>query len=363
MRSRWVVGLVLLLGQAATVGWTQEAPAAAAVPGAKSVRLAYKYRQGAVSRMRFSSNGTIIVDISHLLPHAPGVLPSMVTADVTAQYDVIQTVKSVGAEGGATLAFTLDNLLMKADFMGAASVVARFQNGKATFTKDGERFTPPGIGSGNPFAGRSFEARVTSTGKVLRQDNRLLDALQKVFASYEELEVFQASLLLPEVRLLVLPPEATAVGASWEDEALSADVTHIAAPDGAPRAKGNLKGTNTLKEVQQRGARSIAVIDLKVEKVAAPSDDSRITGTRAANAGEPRVSIAGTHLFDVNAGELKMAEFTAKISGKDEAETLNGGPAPAVGIDATLDYKVSVLTMTAAQPSSSAASKKPRRRK
>src|SRR5206468_131837 len=140
-------------------------------------------------------------------------------ADVTAQYDVIQTVKSVGAEGGATLAFTLDNLLMKADFMGAASVVARFQNGKATFTKDGERFTPPGIGNSNPFAGRSFEARVTSTGKVLRQDNRLLDALQKVFASYEELEVFQASLLLPEVRLLVVPPEATAVVASWEDEA------------------------------------------------------------------------------------------------------------------------------------------------
>lgn len=347
MRSREVVGLVVLLGQVAAGGWAETA--AAPATNSKPVKLGYKYRTGAVTRMRFSSNGTIIVDISHLLPHAPGLLGAAVTVDVTGQYDVIQTVKSVNAEGSGTLDYKLDNLTMRATVMDSAMVV-KYANGKASFFKEGMAITPPGLGKGDPFAGRHFEARVSSRGKVLNQQGSLLETMKRVFAGYDEFSVFQPVFLMPEVALLVFPPGEQSVGESWPDEVLGADVSHIITKDGKSQPTESIKATTTFTALQPRGARQIAVLELKAERAAPPSNDNRITGTRSDNAGAPRLVLTGTHLLDVTGGQLKMSEYTAKISARDEDDAMPGHVAAAIGIDANMYYKLAFIAMPDAKP-------------
>src|SRR3712207_3866604 len=104
MRFR-TIGVLVGLCSSFTIGagWGQEAPPAAPRMDGPAVKLAYKFRPGAVYRYRLTANGTMNIDLSKMgLPPGAGA-PGAMPVDMTMQLNLTQRVKSVAADGSATV--------------------------------------------------------------------------------------------------------------------------------------------------------------------------------------------------------------------------------------------------------------------
>src|SRR5947208_231940 len=123
MRYRRLGGVLGVLAVAAGLACAQEAP-----PG--SVKLAYKYKPGMVARYHCATTGTMTIDLSKMgLPAGAGQPPGSMPMDLSMQFDLVQKVKSVDAEGAATVSQTVDAMTMTYKMMGQ-NIAAKTQNGK-----------------------------------------------------------------------------------------------------------------------------------------------------------------------------------------------------------------------------------------
>ena len=69
------------------------------------VQLVYKFRPGAVYRYRCTTTGTMTMDLSKMgLPAGAGQPPATMPMDMAMQFDLVQRVKGVDADGSATVA-------------------------------------------------------------------------------------------------------------------------------------------------------------------------------------------------------------------------------------------------------------------
>jgi hypothetical protein len=212
MKYRRLCGLVTVLAMV-TVGLAraQEAPPAPAAPAGAAVMLAYKYRPGTVIRYRCSTAGTMTIDMSKMgLPVGAGQAPAAMPMNLSMQFDLVQKVKSVDAEGTATVAQTLDGMGMTMKLMGQ-NLVAKTQNGKLVWTMNGQPYAaPPNAQAGPQVLGQTFEAKLASTGKVVELNGEINQQLKGLFGGQDISELFGAG--LPGLGMLVLPAEPLQIG-------------------------------------------------------------------------------------------------------------------------------------------------------
>jgi hypothetical protein len=365
MKYRRLCGLVAVLAMATVgVARAQEAPPAPAAPAGAGVKLAYKYRPGLVTRYRCATTGTMTIDLSKMgLPTGAGQAPAAMPMDLSMQFDLVQKVKSVDADGTATVAQTLDAMQMNYKMMGQ-NVVMKTQNGKLVFTMNGQPMpAPPNAQGGAQVIGQTFEAKLAPTGKVTELKGELNQQLKGLFGGQDISELFGAG--LPGLGMLVLPVEPLQIGQQWTNETSVTMPLPLpgAAGAGAVAPKIDYKIQYTLKEIQQKGARQVALIESRMEITMPHTDVPLPQGGNAPGGGTMSMdnysqTVTGTHYFDVTDGAFRMADHNAKLGMQMKMNmpgAPGGGPTGAMGIDGSFNMKVSVIPNTPAKVASAKA--------
>jgi hypothetical protein len=324
----------------------QEAPSAVAPPAEGPVhKLAYKYRPGTVHRYRYTTRGTLILDISRLIPPgAIGQIPTSTSIDLASEYDLILKIKSVDPEDSAVVEITVDNMVITGRGEGR-NAVARLRNGKLSVTRDGQPYPLKNLKGTNPFAGKTFSARVAATGYVMERRGNWQDALREAFGDDPVTSVFPLTFGMPDVGLLVLPAESVPVGAAWDEP----EPVPLPRPAGAARARIEARTRNTLTMVQQKGIRRVAVIDSAGESVV-PQEEIRGAHGGPVTLEGGKFTVVGTSYFDIGSGELRMGEYTVRLKLDAPLALVGAPPGGSVRIEGGLSGTVNVQSSEPARP-------------
>jgi len=280
------------------------------------------------------------------------------------QFDLVQRIKSVDAEGTATVAQTLDGMGMNMKMMGQ-NVVAKTQNGKLVWTRNGQPMpAPPNAQAAPQVIGQTFEAKLASTGKVVAMNGEINQQLKGLFGGQDISELFGTG--LPGLGMLVLPVEPLQIGQQWTNEtAVTLPLPIPGAGGGAGGPKIDYKIYYTLKDIQQKGSRQVALIESRME-IAMPHTDVPLPQGGNAPAGGTMSmenysqTVSGTHYFDITEGAFQMADQQAKLGMQMKMNMAGAGaaaPTGAMGIDGSFKMKVAIVpdTPVKAAPAKSAA--------
>jgi hypothetical protein len=113
----------------------------------------------------------------------------------------------------------------------------------------------------------------------------------------------------------------------------------------------------TLKDIQQKGTRQVALIESRME-IVMPHTDVPLPQGEAAPPGASMSmenysqTVTGTHYFDVTDGAFRMADHQAKLGMQMKMNLAGAGAAPptgAMGIDGSFSMKVAVVPDTPAK--------------
>jgi hypothetical protein len=194
---------------------------------------------------------------------------------------------------------------------------------------------------------------------VAELKGELSQQLKGLFAGNDIGELFGAG--LPGLGMLVLPEEPLQPGQQWTTDmsvTMPMPLPGAAGAAGGNGLKMDYKIQYTLKEIQQKGTRQVALIESKME-VAMPHTEVPLgQGANGAASGTMSMdnysqTVTGTHYFDVTDGAYRMSDHTAKL-GMQMLMSPPGAAADApkgtMGFDGSFNMKVAVVPPTATKP-------------
>jgi hypothetical protein len=316
----------------------QDAPPAPPPLKGPTVKLAYRFRPGAVSRYRFTGSGTMSMDLSRAAGPGLGAGLGVMPVEVAMQFDVVRKVTSVAADGSAAIAQSVENAT-------------------TTLKLNGQPLPMGNLPAGQARAGETIQARLSPTGQVLSVQGGGNPAAPGMLGGGDLTRLFGAG--APGLELLVLPDRPMEVGEQWEDQVtlqMPLPIPGGLAGTGLPPTQRRRR--HTLKEIRQQGARRIAVIDSTIDaEPPAPAVAPPPAGEGAGApgpAGPPLShSVIGTHSFDVASGEYQSGESVTRFSVQVPMALVGAAGAaspPLVGVEGSFTMRVALQPPAAPKP-------------
>lgn len=306
MQHSRISWLVLSVGLAALAPVCAGQPAQPAGSGAP-VALAYKFKQGRVTRQQVKTTGQLMMQIGGgSAVGASNQIPLPMNMDTVAT----QKVTAVEANGAATLTVTVESMKTTTNLLGQEMVI---DAGPKGVTLNGQPMDASAMpaGTGTAIAqvvGRPFTMRLSPQGQLIEAETRSGAAPPASVPGLNTNQVVGGN------GFLLLPDHPVRVGESWQAR------LPVQFPLGAGAAtEMQMTATSTLKSINTQGGRRVATIETK----------GQLGPTQAAgSSGKPLQAYAATSLFDVDQGELLRS--TAKVDLNVDLSSLGRG-APAAG--------------------------------
>jgi hypothetical protein len=242
----------------------------------------------------------MIIDMSKMgVPVGGGQAPGAMPIDISVQFDIVQTVKSVDPDGAANVAQRAEGVAIKYGMNGQPIPM------------------PANMAGGQQPVGPSFQMKVSPTGRVLERQGDPSPRAQGFMGGPDPSQIFGSGTL--GLGMLLLPAEPVHVGQQWEEQVTTQIPLMLpGSPAAGAASTVTYKVTNTLKEIQGKGERQIAVIESRMEaglpraEGTAPQEGNP-AGPGASGASHFSQTLTATHLFDLSGGELRTADRSTKL--------------------------------------------------
>jgi hypothetical protein len=293
--------------------------AAAALAQDEPVQLRYRFQPGQEFRYRLTINGDLAMTMAGIKPPPGANIPPRIPMALSGTYEWVQKVKSVAADGSATVSISLDKMEMTTGVMGMNIAMRLAPGGKLETLMNGQPMAmPPGAAPAS-LPSPLYEATISPAGKITGVSTESLRAMSQLYGGQNVAGMFNGG--MPGTGLL-LPEQPVKPGDTWNTKW---DMTiPIPTPGpGGPAAGGGVAGTipvsinarNRLAKVEN----GQATIETQVTTAVPAGMKLNLPQTTGAPPGmslrfeKMDQSMSGAYRFGIEQGAIEGGDLDAKM--------------------------------------------------